>query len=302
MRGERRPLSSAVGISEGVRRTSRGRLGDWRSSRRHRVGKAVSAHPCGGSRRPACVRARARAAGCRPKPLPRPGGARRFPPRRPRRSRRARSGRRPGQGGLAASKASSPAARAAVSFDPADLCSSTGPADHCPCPEQVAGGLRADSMSGENVLPYRCAGAPPRVGRCPYRPRRRFRGWHRRRRCRCLATCGAKGVHFPQDEQNDNRPTDEPGDARPYCAVLRRPRPADKCPSEPCLPCSRPWGDVPPSRLTVVAGPNHRLSPIALRDITRMRGDSAGLDPTPHSLDRQDARRRYGCRSASSPA
>ena len=71
-----------------------------------------------------------------------------------------------------------------------------------------------------------------------------------------------------------------------HCRVLRRPRPTDKFPREPCL--------------LVVAGPNHRYPLSRCRRRARLV-DSAGFDPTPHSLDRQDARRRYGFRSASSP-
>jgi hypothetical protein len=69
----------------------------------------------------------------------------------------------------------------------------------------------------------------------------------------------------------------------------------DKCPGEPCLPGSGPGGRRPSSPLTVVAGPNH---PFALSHYRRRARlvDSAGLDPTPRSVDQQ------GFRSASSPA
>jgi hypothetical protein len=70
---------------------------------------------------------------------------------------------------------------------------------------------------------------------------------------------------------------------------------------EPCLPGSRPGGRRPSSPLTVVAGPNHRYLLSHCRRRARLV-DSAGFDPTPHSLDRQHARRRYGFRSAWSPA
>jgi len=83
-------------------------------------------------------------------------------------------------------------------------------------------------------------------------------------------------------------------------AVLPRPRSVDKCPGEPCLRGSRP-GETSLEPFDGRSGAEPPLSPIAL-PTSRALGRQRGVRSDPALLDRQDARRRYGFRSVSSPA